>query len=53
VNFGLFTNVWDHLLGTFRAGPTPRDGQVGIAGRFDYPGGYLAQLVEPFHDGAS
>lgn len=49
VNFGLFTAVWDHLLGTFVADrPMPRDGEIGVAGRPDYPVGYVAQLVEPF-----
>jgi len=39
VNFGLFTLVWDRALGTYRA-PTARvvrDGDLGIAGRPDYP----------------
>jgi sterol desaturase/sphingolipid hydroxylase (fatty acid hydroxylase superfamily) len=50
VNFGLFSAVWDHLLGTFRydAARTPRLGDLGIEGRADYPVGYLAQLLEPF-----
>jgi sterol desaturase/sphingolipid hydroxylase (fatty acid hydroxylase superfamily) len=50
VNFGLFSSVWDRLLGTFRydATKTPRVGDLGIDGRPDYPVGYLAQLVEPF-----
>jgi sterol desaturase/sphingolipid hydroxylase (fatty acid hydroxylase superfamily) len=49
VNFGLFTMLWDHLLGTFvKDRPQPRDGELGIAGRPDYPVGYGAQLVEPF-----
>jgi sterol desaturase/sphingolipid hydroxylase (fatty acid hydroxylase superfamily) len=50
VNFGLFTNVWDHLLGTadVAAGaPVGRD-EVGMAERSDYPRGYIAQLAEPF-----
>ena len=51
VNFGLFSSVWDHLLGTFHydAVTTPRVGDLGIEGRPDYPAGYLAQLAEPFH----
>jgi len=51
VNFGLFTSLWDHLLGTFRAADPGRrftPGDFGVAGRPDYPRGYPAQLVEPF-----
>lgn len=49
VNFGLFTSLWDHLLGTFRSGAdTPRTGEIGVSGRPDYPRGYLRQLAEPF-----
>ncbi len=49
VNFGLFTMIWDHLLGTFVANrPQPRDGELGIAGRPEFPVSYVAQLVEPF-----
>jgi sterol desaturase/sphingolipid hydroxylase (fatty acid hydroxylase superfamily) len=49
VNFGLFTSLWDHLLGTFRADrPTPKAGEIGVSGRPDYPRGYLDQLIEPF-----
>lgn len=49
VNFGLFTSLWDHLLGTFRSGAdTPRAGEIGVFGRPDYPKGYLLQLMEPF-----
>lgn len=49
VNFGLFTSVWDHLLGTFRVGTdTPRAGQIGVSGRPDYPRQYFQQLAEPF-----
>jgi len=52
VNFGLFTSLWDHLLGTFRSGAdTPRTGQIGVSGRPDYPRGYLRQLAEPFRRG--
>ena len=49
MNFGLFTTLWDHLLGTFalRARP-PRDGDLGIDGRPNYPQTYLAQLRAPF-----
>ncbi len=49
VNFGLFTSLLDHLLGTFRSGAdTPRAGQIGVSGRSDYPRDYLRQLAEPF-----
>ena len=51
VNFGLFTCVWDHLLGTFRrADPSRRfvPGDFGVADRPDYPRAYGAQMVEPF-----
>jgi sterol desaturase/sphingolipid hydroxylase (fatty acid hydroxylase superfamily) len=49
VNFGLFTNLWDYLMGTFdlgRQAPVGRD-EVGIADP-DYPKTYLAQLRQPF-----
>lgn len=49
VNFGLFTALWDHVLGTFENGRSaPRDGEVGVDGRPDYPRGYLGHLIEPF-----
>lgn len=50
VNFGLFFTIWDILLGTaqFLKSEHIRAGQVGIAGRTDYPDAYLAQLAEPF-----
>lgn len=51
VNFGLFTTLWDHLVGTFRYddGKAPRSSdQVGLSDRSDYPVGYAAQLIEPF-----
>lgn len=52
VNFGLFTMIWDHLLGTFvtdsNARPAPRDGELGIGSQPNYPRGYLEQLTEPF-----
>lgn len=49
VNFGLFTSLWDHMLGTFRGDrKTPGAGEIGVAGRPDYPSGYLEQLAEPF-----
>jgi sterol desaturase/sphingolipid hydroxylase (fatty acid hydroxylase superfamily) len=50
VNFGLFFNLWDWLLGTafyreaYRMGP----GDLGIGSRPDFPQAYAAQLREPF-----
>lgn len=50
VNFGLFTTLWDHLLGTFvaDAGREFVPGDFGIADNPDYPRTYLAQLLAPF-----
>lgn len=51
VNFGLFTTLWDHLVGTFhyRPGTAPsRSEDLGIQGSADYPKDYLSQLVQPF-----
>jgi sterol desaturase/sphingolipid hydroxylase (fatty acid hydroxylase superfamily) len=51
VNFGLFTTLWDLLVGTFhyRKDHAPRRStELGIGGRSDYPVAYLPQLVEPF-----
>lgn len=50
VNFGLFTSLWDHLLGTFHrdAGRRFAPGDLGVAGRPDFPRAYVAQLAEPF-----
>jgi sterol desaturase/sphingolipid hydroxylase (fatty acid hydroxylase superfamily) len=49
VNFGLFTSIWDHMLGTFVINrPQPKDGELGVYGRPDFPRSYLAHLVEPF-----
>ena len=50
VNFGLFTTLWDHLLGTFilSGRPTPRAGQLGIQGDPDFPRGYAEHLAAPF-----
>ncbi|MBF6253032.1 sterol desaturase family protein [Nocardia farcinica] len=53
VNFGLFTLVWDHLLGTYSYDPRRRftSDDLGMAAKPDYPVGYLAQLAEPFRKG--
>ena len=50
VNFGLFTTIWDRLLGTAVLDPCIDDTTVnlGLAGHPDYPKAYLAQLIEPF-----
>jgi len=49
VNFGLFTMIWDHLLGTFVIKRSePRDGELGIDGQNDYPTDYPGQLLAPF-----
>jgi sterol desaturase/sphingolipid hydroxylase (fatty acid hydroxylase superfamily) len=50
VNFGLFTHLGDHLLGTYRRDPSRRfvSEDLGIGKRPDYPVAYLAQLAEPF-----
>lgn len=49
VNFGLFTTLWDHMLGTFYYAPRRLDqSALGIGDRPDYPRAYAAQLLEPF-----
>lgn len=49
VNFGLFTFLWDHLLGTFRANPPRlRSEDMGVAGEPNYPASYWRQLMAPF-----
>lgn len=50
VNFGLFTNIWDHLLGTAAFDPAKRfaSGDLGIAAEPDFPVSYLGQLAAPF-----
>lgn len=49
-NYGLFTNFWDMVFGTFRFHPdrhfTSKD--FGLADRAAYPRDYLGQLMEPF-----
>ena len=53
VNFGLFTTVWDHLLGTFMLNdrPAPRAGELGIDGDADFPRSYIGHLSAPFARG--
>lgn len=50
VNFGLFFNLWDWLLGTafYRAGYRMGAGDLGIGSRPDFPVDYGAQLRDPF-----
>ncbi len=50
VNFGLFFNLWDWLLGTafYRHDYQMRPGDLGIGSRPDYPVAYGQQLLEPF-----
>ncbi|NUS45133.1 MAG: sterol desaturase family protein [Mycobacteriaceae bacterium] len=50
VNFGLFTLIWDHALGTYSYDPRRRftSADLGMAAHPDYPSGYLAQLAAPF-----
>jgi sterol desaturase/sphingolipid hydroxylase (fatty acid hydroxylase superfamily) len=50
VNFGLFTSLWDHLLGTFilTERPTPRAGELGVEGEPDFPRSYGVHLLAPF-----
>ena len=51
VNFGLFTTLVDHLLGTFhyeeRAKPFSSE-ELRIGTEPNYPTDYLSQLAEPF-----
>ncbi len=50
VNFGLFTNLWDHLLGTWSFDPKRRftSDDIGIGKEPNFPSGYMAQLLTPF-----
>ena len=49
VNFGLFTTLWDHMLGTFYYAPQRVEvDALGIGDRPMYPRAYVAQLIEPF-----
>lgn len=50
VNFGLFFNLWDWLLGTafYTQDYEMRQGDLGIGSRPDFPKGYMAQLLDPF-----
>ena len=50
VNFGLFTTIWDRMLGTaiFDAGRRFTSDDLGIGKQPDYPVAYLGQMVQPF-----
>lgn len=50
VNFGLFFNLWDWLLGTafYREGYRMGPGDLGIGSRPDFPVAYGQQLRDPF-----
>ncbi|MCZ7379876.1 sterol desaturase family protein [Micromonospora sp. WMMC250] len=50
VNFGLFTLLWDHALGTFSYDPQRRftTDDLGMAAKPHYPHRYWVQLIEPF-----
>ncbi|WP_394825881.1 sterol desaturase family protein [Pendulispora albinea] len=50
VNFGLFTNLWDFLLGTWSFDEKRRftSDDFGIGDEPDYPTGYWDQLTAPF-----
>jgi sterol desaturase/sphingolipid hydroxylase (fatty acid hydroxylase superfamily) len=55
VNFGLFTTLWDHLLGTYHFEDREQfsSEELGIGAEPDYPTGYLSQLLEPFRQKGS
>jgi sterol desaturase/sphingolipid hydroxylase (fatty acid hydroxylase superfamily) len=50
VNFGLFTNLWDHLFGTWSFDERRRftSDDLGIGDAPSFPRAYLAQLLAPF-----
>jgi sterol desaturase/sphingolipid hydroxylase (fatty acid hydroxylase superfamily) len=49
VNFGLFTLIWDRMLGTYTPpGRRVTSDELRIAKQLDYPVAYLPQLAEPF-----
>ncbi|KJS28043.1 MAG: fatty acid hydroxylase [Hyphomonadaceae bacterium BRH_c29] len=53
VNFGLFTTIWDHILGTARFDADRRffPGDLGIDNQPAYPSSYISQLIRPFRRG--
>lgn len=50
VNFGLFTLIWDHIMGTYSYDPSRAisSQQIGIAAKPDYPTRYWPQITYPF-----
>lgn len=52
VNFGLFTNLWDHILGTAVYDGSKRftSDDLGIGKQPDYPTSYVGQLAAPFRE---
>ncbi len=52
VNFGLFTTIWDQLLGTAVYDAERRfcSDNIGIAKEPDYPNAYFTQLIQPFRE---
>lgn len=50
VNFGLFTNLWDYILGTAVYAPDKRfsSDDLGIGKQPNYPIDYVGQLLAPF-----
>ena len=55
VNFGLFTLIWDHMLGTFVNDPVRRfsSADLGIDHWPRYPTDYLGQVAQPFRSDSS
>ncbi len=52
-NFGLYTLIWDRLLGTYtppEARPKITTADIGVTGRPGYPTAYTAQITQPFRD---
>ena len=50
VNFGLFTTIWDRMLGTavYEEGRMFTSDDLGISEEPNYPDSYLGQLTQPF-----
>jgi sterol desaturase/sphingolipid hydroxylase (fatty acid hydroxylase superfamily) len=50
VNFGLFLNVWDRMLGTFQLAKTElvREGEVGVDDGGDHRTSYINEMLRPF-----
>jgi sterol desaturase/sphingolipid hydroxylase (fatty acid hydroxylase superfamily) len=52
VNFGLFSTLWDRLLGTYKKEPAraPMAGDIGVQDYPDFPQDYVAQILLPFRE---